>query len=246
MWSDTHHQLVLVLGHLGRDSGAYQCQALPMTGPGLQVWSQTVIHHLWLPLLGLGMHGRGPSYVPRLAHTIITWVSLDLCGGAGSQGVIWVRPAEFIRPKHTIIWPFKERAMHRSIWSSIYAWKNGPSPGPHNSVSGIPIVLPILLKSFQAKSTDQTVSRFLHRVWAQQGKVTASKLGGLVHSSRLLPCGRAVLDPGNMASVWSMWKRSSVQGLRQLPLEPHPQRYTAQFLLIQVQSALTCPPSFGA
>ena len=46
---------VLVLGPLWRDSGAVQCEMLPVTGPGKCVWSYRGIHILWLPLLGLGM-----------------------------------------------------------------------------------------------------------------------------------------------------------------------------------------------
>lgn len=47
---------VLVLGPLGRNSGAGQCQTLTVTGAGQPVWSYKVIHSLWLPLLGLGVY----------------------------------------------------------------------------------------------------------------------------------------------------------------------------------------------
>ena len=47
-----------VLGPLRRESGAGQCQTLPVTGYGRPVWSYKVIHSLWLPLLGLGVHEK--------------------------------------------------------------------------------------------------------------------------------------------------------------------------------------------
>ena len=43
---------MFVLGTLGSDSGAGQCQTLPVlpvTGPGQPTWSYKVIHSLWLP-----------------------------------------------------------------------------------------------------------------------------------------------------------------------------------------------------
>ena len=49
---------VLVLGPLGRDSGAEQCHKLPVTGPGQPVQRYKAVHSLWLSLLGLGVHGK--------------------------------------------------------------------------------------------------------------------------------------------------------------------------------------------
>ena len=49
---------MFVLGTLGSDSGAGQCQTLPVlpvTGPGQPTWSYKVIHSLWLPLQSLSV-----------------------------------------------------------------------------------------------------------------------------------------------------------------------------------------------
>ena len=46
---------MLVLGPLGMDTGAGQCQTLPMTNLREPVWNNKEIHSLWLPLLSLGM-----------------------------------------------------------------------------------------------------------------------------------------------------------------------------------------------
>ena len=48
-----------------------------------------------------------------ISSVAATWqVPADLCGGAGSQGVIRVRPAKFIRPKWTKIRLHKVRALY--------------------------------------------------------------------------------------------------------------------------------------
>ena len=52
---------VLVLGLLGRDSSADQCQKMPVIGCDLPVWRYKAIHSMWLPLLGLGMYGEDPA-----------------------------------------------------------------------------------------------------------------------------------------------------------------------------------------
>lgn len=57
--SDMVREGVLDLEPLGRDSRAGQYQMLPMTHPGLPVWSYKTIHILWFPLLGLGVQRRG-------------------------------------------------------------------------------------------------------------------------------------------------------------------------------------------
>lgn len=41
-----------------RDSGAGQCQVIPYMGSGIPVLSCNVIHNLWQPLLGLGVHWK--------------------------------------------------------------------------------------------------------------------------------------------------------------------------------------------
>ena len=48
--------------------------------------------------------------IPSLAATLS--VLAHLSGGAGSQGVIRVRPLELIRPKQIKIWPCEGRALH--------------------------------------------------------------------------------------------------------------------------------------
>ena len=69
---------VLVLGTLGRDSGADECQMLPVTGPGWPVWSYKAIHGLWIPLLDLIVHGKD-----QVAHQ--GWLSPTPGTGAGQQ-----------------------------------------------------------------------------------------------------------------------------------------------------------------
>ena len=64
---------------------------------------------------------------PSLAATC--WVLAHLCGGAGSQGVIRVRPAELITPKQTKIWPCDGRSPSR-----LGKKKNDSVLEPHNSV----------------------------------------------------------------------------------------------------------------
>ena len=51
-------------------------------------------------------------------------------GAVRSQGVVRVRPAEFIIPKQIMIWPCKGRALHQSR----VQWKNVSTLEPHNSV----------------------------------------------------------------------------------------------------------------
>ena len=60
--------------------------------------------------------------IPSLAVTC--WVLAQLCGGAGSQGAVRVRPAEFIRPKQTKIWPCERKTLH---WLGV-GGKHFPCP----------------------------------------------------------------------------------------------------------------------
>ena len=53
-----------------------------------------------------------PQGIPSLASTCLVFAYLG--GGVGSQGVIKVRPAEFMRPKQTKIWLCNRRALHHS------------------------------------------------------------------------------------------------------------------------------------
>ena len=51
----------LVLGLLGRYSGANQSLTLPVSGPGQPLWCYKVIHSFWLPLLGLSVHRKNQA-----------------------------------------------------------------------------------------------------------------------------------------------------------------------------------------
>ena len=76
---------VLVLEPLGRDSDSNQCHTLPVTGSGQPVWSYKVIHSLWLPLLGLGVHRndqgvhQGQLYQHRAQGQVIKNPKILLC-----------------------------------------------------------------------------------------------------------------------------------------------------------------------
>lgn len=52
--------------------------------------------------------------IPSLAAT--HRVLAHLCGGVASQAVVRLRPAEFIRPTQTKIWPCEGRALN---WSGM-------------------------------------------------------------------------------------------------------------------------------
>ena len=65
-WVVLRYGLKVVTGRVGSWAnwgipGADQCQALPVMGPGLYFWSYKVIHSLRLPLLSLGVHGKGQA-----------------------------------------------------------------------------------------------------------------------------------------------------------------------------------------
>lgn len=44
-----------------RSLGASRCQRPPVSGSGPRRWSYRALHHLWLPLLGLGAFGKGQA-----------------------------------------------------------------------------------------------------------------------------------------------------------------------------------------
>ena len=131
------------------DSSEGQCHLLPVASCRVPVWCYKMFYSLWLPLWGLGVHGRGlpvhtdeflptPSSRSKSAKgtkgsprsTSVEWGHSTTVSGHTkvschvpsahrplwwcSQGVIRVRPAEFIRPKQTKIWPFEGRVFHRN------------------------------------------------------------------------------------------------------------------------------------
>lgn len=49
--------------------------------------------------------------IPSLAPTLC--VITHLFGGVGSQGVLRMKPAEFIRPKQAMIWLCERKALHQ-------------------------------------------------------------------------------------------------------------------------------------
>lgn len=96
---------MVVLGPLGRDTTVGQCLMLPVTGAGIAVRNNKVIHGWWLPLLSLGAHGREqaayqvwfPPVISLEQGIKILKASQDLPLSVGClSGLVTERACEFI------------------------------------------------------------------------------------------------------------------------------------------------------
>ena len=95
----------------------------------------------------------------------------ELCGGAGSQEVVRVRPAEFIRTNPIVIWPHKGRALHRLDVQG----QNVPCP----------------------RATQLSLSKILPGAGAQQCEAVWSWVGGASGSSVTGRCQSGLGEGGS-------------------------------------------------
>ena len=146
---------------------------------------------------------------------------MDLCGVAGSQGVVRVRSAEFIKLKQMKIWQCGGRALHRK-WV-LCEGKGTLTLEPHNSVSLCLLYPRVCLDLLESPSRKSTLLARLPARSQLSPPEGASSAGGATGRVRLAHSPRLKLYGGECSiqercHLWAVWERDSAPGLWKLAL----------------------------